>query len=294
MVPHKVDIARLIELARAQLGEPGDWSLAVDAGWLERSYFGPSVTARFWEHPAGELIGSAAVAAPSDRGASAATVVSMLRLDREDLWGEQHAWIEAQLREASAGTTIVRSESVTDAELRRWTEVGFRLVFEELVMERDLDAEPIPSPPRWPVGAQLLEWGPAAAEAGYRAYVEAFRDRPGFPGWSRSEWIDRLTGYDDFLASASMCVLMNGVPAGYVVCTAGWIHQLGVAPSYRRIGIACALAGEAVMRMGQQTGIRLVRLHVNVNNPDAIAAWNALGWQEMGRAARLERRLAPG
>jgi mycothiol synthase len=291
-VQNKLDIAPLIELARAQLGEPGDWSLAVDAGWLQRSYFAAGVTARFWEHPAGKLIGSAAVAAPPSRGQSRATVVSMLRLDSEDLWGEQHGWIEAQLREASASTTTVMSESLTGAELRRWTDVGFRIVFEELVMERDLAMEPIPSPPRWPVGAQVLEWGPAAADAGYRAYFEAFRDRPGFPGWSRSEWIDELTGGADFLASASMCVLMNGVPAGFVVCTAGWIDQLGVAPSYRRIGIASALAGEAVERM-RHDGVRLVRLHVNVNNPDAISAWRALGWREAGRRGRLERGSAP-
>jgi ribosomal protein S18 acetylase RimI-like enzyme len=85
---------------------------------------------------------------------------------------------------------------------------------------------------------------------------------------------------------------MNGVPAGFVVCTAGWIDQLGVAPSYRRIGIASALAGEAVERM-RHDGIRLVRLHVNVNNPDAISAWRALGWRDVGRRGRLERGSAP-
>jgi mycothiol synthase len=294
----KADIARLIELARAQRDGPGDWTLAVDASWLERSYFAPRVVARFWELPDGELMGSAAVSLPQPHVGSPATitVVSMLRSGREDVWDEQHEWIEAQLSHVSAGTTQpliqVASESLNEGELKRWADVGFVPVFEELAMERDLGTEPAPPRPIWPAGAQVLEWGTDAAELSYDAYVAAFRDRPGFPGWSRSEWIDRLTGGDDFLASASLCVLMDGVPAGFVVCSAGWIDQVGVAPSFRRVGLASALIGAAVRRMWLE-GIRLVRLHVNVNNPGAIAAWTALGWREVGRRGRLERGTAP-
>ncbi len=293
----KSDIARLIELARAQIGEPGDWSIATDAGWLERTYVRPGVLARLWELPTGELTGSAAVSATEVHDQSATiTAASMLRPGHEELWGDQRGWIDAALREASAGITTPRiqvvSESLSDPEVLRWASAGYRLAFEELAMDRDLPSEwELPSP-RWPSGSRLVDWGTDAAAASFDVYTAAFRDRPGFPGWSQSEWIDRLTGGVDFLPRASMCVLLEGVPAGFVVCSTGWIDQIGVAPRYRRMGLAGALIAEAVIRM-RRIGLALVRLHVNVNNPGALAAWEGLGWHAVGRRGRFEGAPAP-
>ena len=145
---------------------------------------------------------------------------------------------------------------------------------------------------RWPHGSTKLEWGDAAATASFEAYEAAFRERPGFPGWSRSEWIERLTGDPDFVPGASLCVLLNGAPAGFVVCSRGWIDQVGVVPSHRRVGLAGALVTEATRRM-RATGIRVARLHVNVNNPEARAAWRHLGYREFGPSRTVRAARAP-
>ena len=85
---------------------------------------------------------------------------------------------------------------------------------------------------------------------------------------------------------------MDGVPAGFVVCSKGWIDQVGVVPARRRLGLAGALVTEAAARM-RAAGTPVARLHVNTNNRGALAAWRALGWREVGRRGRFERRPAP-
>jgi ribosomal protein S18 acetylase RimI-like enzyme len=287
---------RLVRLARAQSGAPGDWSLATDIEWLTRAYAAPGVVARFWELLGGELRGSAALAPPSS--ASGLTrVTSMLRSGDEVLWGELRSWIEATLENATRlpDTRSLRvqavSEALTEDEVTRWASLGFDLVFEELAMERDLTAAPARSAP-WPAGTRLMNWDADAAALSFVVFEAAFRDRPGFPGWSRPEWTERLTGGHDFLPGASFCALIGGTPVGFVVSRRGWIDQVGVAPTHRRRGLAIALVAEATSRMRAQ-GMSCARLHVNTNNPGALAAWRALGWGVVGRRGRFERGAHP-
>ncbi len=285
--------ARILDLAQAQLPDPTGWSLVLDPRWLERLYFSPGVSRLVQALPTGELGGSAAVSVSGSDDAPGISVASMLRPGSEDLWIAQRAWIERQVAAAGSDVPVrVVSECLTDAEKRRWAAAGFDLVFEELAMERDLPDAEDPAAVRWPDGSTILEWGDAAATASFEAYEAAFRDRPGFPGWSRSEWIERLTGDADFVSGASLCVLLNGAPAGFVVCSRGWIDQVGVVPAHRRIGLAGALVTEATRRM-RATGIRVARLHVNADNPEARAAWRHLGWRELGRRGRFERLPPP-
>ncbi len=185
----------------------------------------------------------------------------------------------------------VDCECLSQAEARRWAAAGYELALEELAMERDIRASGVPARVRWPQGSTLVEWGIAAAEAAFEIYEAAFKERPGFPGWSRSEWIDRLTGDDDFLPAASLCVLLDAEPAGFVVSRTGWIDQVGVTPARRRLGLASAMVTEATARMAG-LGVGVAHLHVNTNNPGALSAWRRLGWRESGRRGRFERVMA--
>ena len=239
--------ARILDLARAQLPDPSGWSLVVDPRWLERLYFGPGVARLTQALPTGELGGSAAVSVSGSDAAADVTVVAMLRPGFEDLWTQQRAWIERQVAGHGATTAVrVVSECLTDAEKPRWAAAGFDLVFEELAMARDLLDEEDSPEVRWPNGSTVLEWGDAAAGASFEVYEAAFKDRPGFPGWSRAEWVGRLTGDADFVPEASLCVLLDGAPAGFVVCSRGWIDQVGVVPAHRRLGL-----GERARDRGQ-------------------------------------------
>jgi mycothiol synthase len=281
------DLARILELAQAQRPDPVGWSLAVDRHWLEESYSGPLVSTSLEALPSGKLAACAAV--KSDfADAGEVTVTAMLRPGSERLWPAQLAWIEAQAEQSSATAVRVVSENLSEAETLRWTAAGYELVFAELAMERGLTDPSDVHEARWAPDTRILEWDGPAADAGFEVYRAAFAERPGFPGWSRSEWIERLTGAG-FLPGASLCVLRGGVPAGFVVCSEGWIDQVGVAPSYRRLGLASALVTEATARM-RRLGIPIARLHVNTNNPEALAAWRHLGWRESGLRGRFERR----
>ena len=213
-------------------------------------------------------------------------MTSLLRPGHDHLWAAQLAWIEAQLASAGPAPVLVVSECLTDAETQRWAFAGFDLVFEELATDRDL--ENANAAPSWPALTAILEWSPETADVSYEVYEAAFRDRPCFPGWTRSEWIDRLTGDPDFLPEASVLALRAGAPAGFVVCSNGWIDQVGVAPGHRRLGLASALAAEATRRM-RALGVGVARLHVNTNNPAALATWRKLGFRESGRRGRFER-----
>jgi mycothiol synthase len=285
------ELARILELARAQRPDPTGWALAVNVDWLERFYFDVGVSRKLDALPDGELGACASLRAPTPND-PAATVTSMIRPGCEHLWTAQLAWIEARVEDARAATVRVISECLTDDEARRWAGAGYQLVFEELAMERSLSVTSDP-PPRWPRDTSILEWGPPAAEASFQVYDSAFRNRPGFPAWSRSEWIERLTGDEDFLPQASLCVLRSGAPAGFVVCSKGWIDQVGVASAHRRIGIASALVAEAMSRM-RALGTDVARLHVNTNNSEALATWRRLGFRESGRRGRFERVVTHG
>ena len=286
-----IQIDELLDLARTQPARPGNWSLATDAGWLADLYTGPGVQSRVWRAPSGAVLGSAAVRVKHT--VATVAVTSMLRPGAEALWQEQRAWIDTTLLGMPGDLPVqVLSESLTDAEAARWQSAGYQLIFEELVMEHALTSGRPADVPLWPAGTTLLEWGPGAAVSSFEVYEAAFRERPGFPGWTRDEWIERMTGDEAFLAGASLFARIDGVAAGYLVSAAGWVDQVGVIPVLRRRGLAGALVTEALARQ-RAHGHDTVHLHVNVNNPGAFATWRGLGFESVGRRGRFERNAVP-
>lgn len=282
----------LIDLARSQLEHPGDWSLATTASWLQQMYLGPDVRSQFWREPDGTLRASAAVREPSGAPAVIA-VTSMHRPGADALWDEQRAWIDATLQDVPRDVTVQAvCESLTDVEAARWQSAGYGLTFEELVMEHARTAGSPDETPRWPVGTTLTEWSPAAAVTSFEVYENAFRNRPGFPGLTPAEWIEHQTDNDLFLPEASFLVRIDGAPAGFVISGRGWIGQVGVAPAFRRRGLAGAMVTKSLARL-RAGGHDLVHLHVNTNNPGAMATWRGLGFEPVGRRGRFERGAIP-
>jgi mycothiol synthase len=285
-------IAELIDLACTQLEHPGNWSLATDAGWLSQMYLGPDARSRLWRDSSAALCGSAAVR-PSQSPPASVDVTSMLRPDACGIWDEQRTWIETALHDMPSGLPVQAvCEALSDDEAARWRAAGYELTFEELVMEHTLTSGAPAETPRWPAGTTLAEWSSASAVASFEPYEAAFRDRPGFPGFTRAEWIERQTGNDLFLPQASLLARIDGVAAGFVISGAAWIGQVGVAPAFRRRGLAAALVTEALARQ-RALGHDTVYLHVNTNNPGGLATWRGLGFQRVGRRGRFERNAIP-
>lgn len=176
------------------------------------------------------------------------------------------------------------TESLTAEAARLYARHGFREGFAEDVMMRDLH-DPLPESAA-PSGVTLSAWIPTSAGEFFEAYRDAFRERPGFPGWEAKQWIDWATGDADFRADLSLLASFDRSPVGFILCASHWIVQMGVRPQWRRRGLASALATEA-LRRHRSAGHRQAWLHVNVNNPSARQLYLRLGFRRAGRRARF-------
>ena len=136
-----------------------------------------------------------------------------------------------------------------------------------------------------------ISWQPDLNDKFFQAYDAAFRERPGFPGWTAAEWVDSWTT-DEFKPEWSLLARLGDLPVGFLTATAnppdGFVMQVGVIPTLRRRGLGSALIVETMRRM-QAAGAASAQLTVNVNNPGAIQAYVELGFATVGRRARYER-----
>ena len=193
---------------------------------------------------------------------------------------------------AEQGVLVVRSESLTEPADRLYRRHGFERAFERLVMRRNF-ALPLPDCPL-PPGVTLADWRPELGEQFYRAYDPAFRDRPGFPGWSPEEWVSHVVG-NDLVPEWTLLARAGDQPVGFgigcVDLTAnprgGYIWQTGVIPIWRRRGVVSAILAEMMRRM-YADGAPWTQLIVNIN-PGAILAYEQLSFTTIGRRARYER-----
>jgi mycothiol synthase len=208
-------------------------------------------------------------------------------------WSQAQALSLLAQTASDRGELKIATESLTEPADRLYRSHGFERVFEELVMERDLG---IPLPEL----AMLQDvtfhtWTPDLADKFYQAYHAAFKERPGFPGWSAAEWISQVTE-NDLILEWTLLASFRDEPAGFVIGTidlttdpaGGYIWQIGVVPARRRVGIASALLVETMRRM-QREGAASALLGVHTNNPGAIETYARLGFVTIGRRARYAR-----
>ena len=184
------------------------------------------------------------------------------------------------------GAVTVETEALTPATEALFTGRGLRQVFAEDVMCRDLTRDP--PAVAWPDGTTLSSWSAATELRFHAVYEEAFRERPGFPGWSAAQWIDGVATDDEFRPEWSVLASLPGAgDAGFVTAAVDWIVQVGVVPAARGMGLGAALVGEALRRMRAE-GATEAWLDVNVDNP-AGRLYRRLGFVDRGRRARFRR-----
>jgi hypothetical protein len=138
------------------------------------------------------------------------------------------------------------TESLTEEAERLFRAHGFTLQFAEDVMRHELSTS-LPDV-SLPSHVTLLTWTPALAGEFFSVYQAAFRERPGYPNWSREEWTAWATDGDDFLPELSLLICCDGLGVGFIVCAEGWIVQMGVRPEWRRRGVGTALVREVLKR----------------------------------------------
>ena len=124
-------------------------------------------------------------------------------------------------------------------------------------MRRDL-SHPLPVG-QLPEGMTLVPWSPQLVTKFFDVYGDAFRERPGFPGWGEDTWRHNLTDYPDFRADLSLLAMEGTEAVGFTICHAenggdpqsggtGWVDQMGVRPAWRERGLGGALLCEAMHR----------------------------------------------
>ncbi|MGA5757143.1 GNAT family N-acetyltransferase [Nonomuraea bangladeshensis] len=267
------DLPAIAELARRCLDHDGGLPATTSPSFLERRYAaGPGVGA----YDGGGLIACAAA-----RPAGPATAVTGL----VDPAHRGRGLGSGLLDRLAEGPVRLEIESLTPEADALFRARGFRRTFAEDVFRRDLTL-PLPDVPL-PTELAVEEWSPATEEAFHAAYSASFADRPGFPGWSRQEWVDWLVD-DEFLPGCSLVArTADGAAAGFVACAEGFLIQVGAVPGWRRRGLARALAVAALGRM-RAAGATEVFLDVNENNPASAALFRGLGFEAVARRARYE------
>jgi mycothiol synthase len=293
------DLAAVAELAAVCHAADGGLAFMIEPGSLNGRYFpdAPGVAIGAFDADR-RLAACTTLHFSSDTGTQRVTIVGQVRPDLRGrgLGSYLIRWSRAQaqplLAHAAAGQHVlqVTTESLSGPADRLYRAHGFAPVFEELVMRRDW-RQLLPDRPL-PPDIVIVSWQPTLAEQFFQAYDAAFRDRPGFPGWSAAEWIDWITEGDELRPEWSLLARAGGLPVGFLIGADGppdgFVVQVGVIPMYRRQGLSSALLVEAMQRM-QAAGAASTQLTVNVNNPGAIQTYTQLGFATIGRRARYER-----
>lgn len=300
------DLAAVVELARACLEADGGLPFLFVPEVIQERYFpdGPAKGIGAFL-PDGRLAACTTLHLHGDPAKPLVKITGQVRPDSrgQGLGGYLMRWSQAQAHTllppapptAAPAVLQVATESLTQPAHQLYLAHGYQCVFDELVMERDLRL-PLPDRPL-PQDVSIIPWQPALAEQFFQAYQAAFRERPGFPGYSAAEWIGGVTE-NDHKPGWSLLARVDGRPVGFVIGNidltrdppGGHIWQVGVVPEQRRRGLASALLVETMRRM-QAEGASPALLTVHLNNPGAIQAYDRLGFATIGRRARYERAV---
>jgi mycothiol synthase len=199
------------------------------------------------------------------------------------------------VHDPSVPSEEMRCENVTEAGIASYAEQGYTLTFVEEVMRYDL-SRALPSV-AVPVLVTYLSWAPERTHDFFTVYTASFRERPGFPGWSETEWVRWTSGDPMFRPDLSSLAVVQGQAAGFVTnaedeeapAQHGYIVQVGVHPDFRGQRLGAALTTHS-LHAWRETGKEAVMLHVNSNNPGAIRLYQQLGFVVVRRRGTFARR----
>jgi ribosomal protein S18 acetylase RimI-like enzyme len=184
----------------------------------------------------------------------------------------------------------ISTENLTEPAARLYKRYGYESRMEENVMRLDFDG--VMPDKSLPPEVELSTWRPDLTDIFFQTYQAAFRERPGFPGYSADQWIQGNEEDENFKPEWSLLALINGRGVAFVTAgtehPGGFISQVGVVPEERRRGLCSALILNSMERM-QVAGENQAQLTVNTNNPGAFKAYARLGFAPVGRRARYLR-----
>jgi mycothiol synthase len=277
------DLPAVVDLARECLSADGGQPFAASPSFLGRCYLSGAET--YAGFSGAQLVCVSSLRRPSSDDAAVTTGLVHPSWRRQGIGGHAYDWASGR---ASPSGIRAETEALGDGAHALYLSKGLTQVFAEDVMQLPGSAQlPLADPP---AGLTLSPWGQADPARFYAVYHAAFRDRPGFPGWSQARWVEWIGDDEDFRAEWTLLASLGPADVGFIAGDAtGWITQMGVVPSARGRGIGAALIGEAVRRM-RSAGVEAITLNVNVNNQPAAALYRRLGFTRIGRRARYQDR----
>ncbi len=281
------DRSAVTGLAGACLAADGGQPYAADPGFLGGWYFAAAATWSGWDD--GRLVCASALRLPGGEatGQAATAVTSgLVHPDwrRRGLGGHAFAWAAARASRRPFGAD---TEMLSDGAHGLYLSRGLTQVFAEDVMQLPASA-PVPAGHQV-AGLSMENWGPASPGRFHAVYEAAFRERPGFPGWTAERWASWICDDVAFRPEWTLLVTLAGTDAAFVAAeSGGWITQTGVVPQARGRGIGAAVLTEVIRRM-RAAGETVVTLNVNVNNPHAAALYRRLGFTRTGGRARYRQ-----
>lgn len=275
------DLPALTELANACLTADGGQPFANGAGFLRRCYLSGAESHGGFDGAA--LVCVSSLRRPSPGTFSVTTGLVHPAWRRRGIGGYAFDWAAAR---AAPDEVRAETEALGDGAHALYLSKGLSQVFAENVMQ--LPAAATVPAVRPPAGLILSRWGQADPARFHAVYEQAFRERPGFPGWPRERWIERISDDEDFRADWTLLATLGGADVGFIASDAGgWIAQLGVVPQARGKDIGALLITAAIQRM-RAAGENTITLNVNINNPHAAALYRRLGFATTGRRARYQ------
>jgi mycothiol synthase len=201
---------------------------------------------------------------------------------RRGLGNHLLAWSEERARQLAGSarlSLVITDEALTPGAHALFIQNGYRRIMLETMYVRSLTGD-LPDA-ELPSGITLQPWNDASAADFYAAYRASFRDRPGFPDPPAQEWIEGYDSDDEFHPELSLLARADGEPVGFVTAgemkNLGWINQIGVAPAWRRRGLAATLMLRALRGL-RDAGLQEAGLHVHVNNPGAARLYEKLAF----------------
>ncbi|MGN9844002.1 GNAT family N-acetyltransferase [Nonomuraea sp. H19] len=275
------NITEIADLAHKCMTHDGGLEATTSQAFLARRYAGAEVTA-VGAFDDGHLIACGAVRPVKD----AAALVGLVDPDHRGRGlGSRLLDQLIDVGKQRSRRLQVETELLTPEAHELFVSRGFTQAFAEDVYRCDLTFSLPPFP--LPQDIRVEEWTEGNQGAFYAAYRASFADRPGFPGWSQTQWADWLVD-DEFLPQCSLVAqTSDGTPVGFVACAQGFLIQVGAVPEWRRRGLGRALAVAALERM-RKNGDTEVFLDINVNNPASAALFQGLGFSAIARRARYE------
>ena len=195
------DLAVVLDLAGACYITDGGLHFMIEPDFLQDRYFPEAPGSAIGAFAAdGRLVACATVHLGGDTGKQHATIVGQVHARNaqpghrrlpdalEPGTGRRLCWPLPKQGNITLSSGPNRSPSSAH---HLYLAHGFNPEDIQLVMRRDL-LQPLPDR-SLPPDVTITTWQPALADQFYQAYHAAFRERPGFPGFTAAEWVDNWT-----------------------------------------------------------------------------------------------------